>query len=115
MNVRSRCVLALCTALALTSCVYDPYYYSQPTVQQRYDRSWAAAGGALTDQGLTLTSQDRGSGVIRGERAGVTVTAAIETLPDGRIAVKFNSQSPNGVDTALVQRVSDSYDRRMGR
>jgi hypothetical protein len=114
MKLRSD-VVALCAALSLASCVYDPYYLQQPTTQQRYDRSWSAAAGALTDQGLTITAQDRGSGIIRGERAGVTVTAAVETLPDGRIAVKFNSQSPNGVDTALVQRVSDSYDRRMGR
>ena len=70
-------VLALCAALSLASCVYDPYYLQQPTTQQRYDRSWSAAAGALTDQGLTITAQDRGSGIIRGERAGVTAKGAL--------------------------------------
>jgi hypothetical protein len=114
MNLRPSRILVLCAVLSISACVYDPYYY-QPTTQQRYDRSWSAAAGALTDQGLTITGQDRGSGVIRGERGGVTVTATVETLADGRVQVKFNSASPQGVDPTLVQRVSDSYDRRMGR
>ena len=114
MNLRPSRIIMLCVTLSLTACVYDPYY-NQPTTQQRYDRSWAAAAGALTDQGLTITGQDRGSGVIRGERGGVAVTATVETLVDGRVQVKFNSTSPQGVDPGVVQRVSDSYDRRMGR
>jgi hypothetical protein len=114
MKLRSSLVV-LCAALALSSCVvYDPYYY-QSTPQQRYEQSWSAATGALADNGLTITGQDRGSGVIRGERGGATITAAIATLPDGSIQVKFNAASPNGVDNALLQRVSDSFDRRMGR
>ena len=98
--------------LLLGSCVvYEPVPVSvQPTLQQRYDRSWDAAAGAISDQGFSITSQDRGSGVIRGERGGTVVTATIETLADGRIQVKFDSK-----DSSVVQRVSDSYDRRMGR
>jgi hypothetical protein len=99
----------------LTGCVvYEPVPVSapsQPTPQQRFDRSWAAASGAMYDQGVNVTTQDRGSGVIRGERGGVTVTAVVETRPDGRIQVKFDSAG----DPALVQRVSESYERRMGR
>jgi len=104
-------------ALALGGCVvYEPVPAAyQPTLQQRYDRSWAAATGALADQGFTITAQDRGSGVIRGERGGSAVTATVETLADGRVQVKFDSRGPSGADPALVQRISDSYDRRMGR
>ena len=103
--------------LSLVGCVvYEPVpSSSQPTLQQRFDRSWSAAAGALSDQGLTITSQDRGAGVIQAERGGMTVTATLETLADGRVQVKFNSRGPNGADPGLVQRVSDSYDRRMGR
>ena len=99
--------------LSLASCVvYEPVpVIVQPTLQQRYDRSWDAAAGAISDQGLTITSQDRGAGVVRGERGDTSVTATLETLPDGRIQVKFNSKG----DPSVVQRVSDSYDRRMGR
>ena len=58
-------VLAL---LALGSCVvYQPV--PMPMQQSRFDQSWAAASGALFDQGLTITMQDRSTGVIRGEGA----------------------------------------------
>jgi hypothetical protein len=115
MNLKLIRLLVVSAAVSLGSCVvYEPVpASSQPTLQQRFDRSWAAASGAMSDQGLTITAQDRGSGVIRGERGGTTVTATVETLADGRVQVKFNSAG--GADPGLVQRVSDSYDRRMGR
>ncbi len=101
--------------LSLGACVvYAPVpLSSQPTLQERLDRSWAAATGAMSDQGLTITSQDRGTGVIVGERGGITITATVEALADGRLQVKFASKGADGTD--LTQRVSDSYDRRMGR
>jgi len=104
------------SVLALGGCVvYEPVAVSQPTVSQRFDRSWSAAAGAMDDAGLTITAQDRGAGVIRGERGGTTITAMVQTLADGRIQVKFDSKGPGGADAGLVQRVSDNYDRRMGR
>jgi len=109
-------LLAVAGALAIAGCVvYEPVAVSQPTVGQRYDRSWSAAVGARADAGLTVTAQDRGAGSIRGERGGTTITATVQTLADGRIQVKFDSKGPAGADAGLVQRVSDNYDRRMGR
>jgi hypothetical protein len=109
-------LLAVVSALAIAGCVvYEPVAVSQPTVTQRYDRSWSAAVGAMADAGLTITEQDRGAGSIRGERAGTTITALVQTLADGRIQVKFDSKGSPGADPGLVQRVSDNYDRRMGR
>ena len=109
----SRLVMLLVT-LSLGACVvYEPVPVAQPTLQQRFDRSWAAAAGAMGDQGVTIVSQDPGSGTIRGERAGTTVTALVEARPDDRIQVTFNARG--GDDAGLAQRVSDSYDRRMGR
>jgi hypothetical protein len=87
----------------------------QPTEQQRFDRSWAAATGALADQGMTITEQNRGAGVVRGERAGIGITASVRTLADGRIEVKFDQTGAASSDPGLVHRVSESYDRRMGR
>ena len=115
MNAKLRLIL-LCGALSLTGCVvYEPVpVTSQPTLQQRFDRSWSAATGAMADQGLTITSQNRGAGIVQGERGGTTITAALETLPDGSVQVKFTSQCSN-TDPSLIQRVSNSYDRRMGR
>src|SRR5688572_27459379 len=100
-------MIVVCAALALSGCVvYEPVPvgYQPTTVQQRFDRSWAAAMGAMADQGLTITSQNRGAGVVQGERTGTTITAALETLPDGSVQVKFTSQGSN-TDAALIQRV----------
>jgi hypothetical protein len=68
----------------------------------------------MSDQGLTITSQDRGAGVIRGERGGITITTTLETLVDGSVQVKFASRGDDRADPGLVRRVSDSFDRRMG-
>ena len=115
MNAKLGRVLVV-AGLSLSGCVvYDPVPYgAQPTLQQRFDRSWAAASGALSDQGLTITSQNRGAGVVQGERGGTRITAALETLADGSVQVKFTTQG-SANDPALIQRVSNSYDRRMGR
>ena len=104
-------VVALVVTLA--GCVvYEPVAVG-PTVQQRFDRSFAAAAGAMSDQGLAITAQDRGAGTIRGTRDGTTIIATLSTLPDGSIQVRFDS--PGASDPGLIHRVSDSYDRRMGR
>jgi len=115
MNLQLCRLAMVCALLSLGACVvYEPVPLSaQPTLQQRLDRSWAAAAGAMSDQGLTITSQDRGTGVIIGERGGITITATVEALADGRLQVKFASKGADGTD--LTQRVSDNYDRRMGR
>jgi len=115
MSLRS--CLAVFTAVALASgcVVYEPVPVSQPSLQERYDRSWSAAAGALSDQGLTITQQDRGSGWIVGTRGNTTIVATVVTLPDGRIQVRFDSRGATGADPELMNRVSDSYDRRMGR
>jgi len=110
-----RALLLAGFVLALGGCVvYEPVVV-QPSPQQRFDRSWDAAGGALADQGVTITAQDRGAGVLRGERGGVGITASVRTLADGRIEVKFDQTGATGSDPNLVHRISESYDRRMGR
>ncbi|MGH8800730.1 MAG: hypothetical protein ACREX6_00335, partial [Casimicrobiaceae bacterium] len=68
-----------------------------------------------TDQGLKIDAQDRGSGVIRGNRSGIVITAQLQTLADGRIQVRFDQSGATSADSGLIHRVSDDYDRRMGR
>jgi hypothetical protein len=101
--------------LMLGGCVvYEPVLVPSPqTTQQRFDRAWSAASGAMYDQGLSITVQDRATGVIRGERGGVTITATLFTQADGSVQVKF-STSGNSADPSLIERVSASYDRRIG-
>jgi hypothetical protein len=109
-------LLIAAAALPMAACVvYDPtpVVVRQPTTQDRFERSWSAAAGAISDQGFAITSEDRGSGVIRGERSGASIMANVRTLADGRIQVTFDSGG--SADPDLTQRVSDSYQRRMGR
>src|SRR5215470_6751105 len=114
---RPRLVFAIVgVALTLSACVvYEPVPVAsvQPSMQERIDRSWDAAAGAMTDQGMTITAQDRRAGVIRGNRGGTTITAQLETLSDGRIQVKFSSSGTS--DSGLIDGVTNSYNRRMGR
>lgn len=116
MHRRLQLATVLVAALTLGSCVvYEPVPVSQPTAQERFDRSWSAAAGAMSDEGVNVTSQDRGAGMIRGMRGSALVTASVRTLADGRIEVKFDAVGPTGSDTAFVHRLSERYDRRMGR
>ena len=78
-----------------------------------YDRSFAAAAGAMRDEGLALTVQDPASGSIVGSSGSGTVTASVRQQADGSVEVRFNSSDAR--DPSLIQRVSRSYDRRMGR
>jgi hypothetical protein len=117
MNPRARLATYGAAMFLLGGCVvYEPMPVSpQQTVQQRFDRSWAAATDAMFDQGITIRDQDRGAGVIRGVRGESVVTATLLTLSDGSVQVTFNSTGPSGVDPGLAQRVHESYERRMGR
>lgn len=94
--------------------VYEPVAVG-PTTEQRFDRSWSAALGAMSDQGVTIETQDRGAGVIRGSRGGISISAMVQTLADGSIQVRFDQSGATSTDPNLIHRISDSYDRRMGR
>ncbi len=70
MNRKLCRLLTLAGLLAVGGCVYQPVVVSpQTTVEQRFDRAWSAVSGAMYDQGLAITVQDRAAGIIRGERA----------------------------------------------
>ncbi len=115
MNRKLRWSTITAAVLTLAACVaYEPVVVPGSTVQQRYDRAWSAALGAMYDQGVSVSVQDRGAGVIRGERGGMAITATLQTMADGSVQVKFNSSGPKSADPDLIHRVSDSYDRRMG-
>jgi hypothetical protein len=78
-----------------------------------FDRSFAAASGAMGDEGLAITAHDPARGTIVGELNGSTVTASVRQQTDGSVVVQFSSA--NAGDPTLLNRISRSYDRRMGR
>jgi hypothetical protein len=113
---RHAAAAALVAAL-LTGCtVYQvgPGTYA-PAPPSTFDRSWNAAAGAFEDQGVQILGEDRAGGVIRGRRGGIDVTAVLRTQADGSVRVEFNTSGATGQDPQLINRVSRSYDVRMGR
>jgi hypothetical protein len=77
-------------AVILTGALFIGCTYHQPapTVDvtkpaNSFDRSWAASVGALEDQGVRITSKDRSSGIVRGTRNGIDVTAFLKLITEG--------------------------------
>jgi hypothetical protein len=104
--------------LLLAGCtVYQPVVVAPPAPSgpSSFDRSWNAALQAAQDSGVYVYSADRTSGVISGNGDGSSVTIRVFTQADGRVRVEFNVTSPTGTDSVLAQRLSDAYDRNMGR
>jgi hypothetical protein len=111
---------AAAMALGLTALVAGCVYYPPPgtpvpVAPSTFDRAWDAALGAMVDNGLVLTSQDRSTGTVSGRRGDVTVTATVRPQADGTTRVEFGSRSDSGQDGGLTQRVLSSYNTRMGR
>lgn len=109
-----KALTVVAATLALSACyVYQPVpaYQSPPA----FERSWAAAIGALQDQGVTIIEQNRATGTVRGTRGAVGVVANVGTQADGRVRVEFNTSGATGSDPDLANRISASYNRRMGR
>ena len=110
-------VASACAALlALPGCTY---YVAPGTPVPGYanpspfERSFSAASGAMRDQGLAITVEDRASGTVVGRQGEGTVTATLRQQADGSVRVQFDSSGMR--DPQMLDRVSRSYDQRMGR
>ncbi|MEN8782081.1 MAG: hypothetical protein ABF292_13350 [Desulfobacterales bacterium] len=64
---------------------------------------------------MQITIEDRSAGIVRGTRNGINVTANLRTQTDGSVRVEFNTSGATERDPALIDRISQSYNRRMGR
>ena len=100
-------------AVALAGCATnEPAAVPAPST---FDRSWSAALSAAQDEGVRTTSEDRGSGVIRGFRNEQEVTINLRSQADGSVRIEISARGPKGSDPGLASRISRAYDRRMGR
>lgn len=103
----------------LTACY--PYPYPAEVVPttypgpqpSRYDRAFAAAAGAMRDQGVAIGTEDAVSGMVEGTRNNVPVRATVRRQSDGTTRVQFDGTDAS--DPGLLERISRSYDARMGR
>ena len=118
-------IIILTTALISGCYSYRPapaYYHPAPAVYttttsttSKFDQSWSAVLGAFSDQGIRITTQDRGAGVIQGTRYGINVTGSIRTQADNSVRVQFDTSGDTKSDPALIERITRSYNSRMGR
>ena len=115
--MKRRLLELICISLLITNCTYyqpaSTVYVTKPA--NGFDRSWNAAVGALQDQGVRITNQDRSSGIVRGTRNGIDVTANVRTQADRRVRVEFNTAGATAKDPELIDRITRSYNQRMGR
>ena len=116
MITRLTLTIAVAAVALLAGCVaYPPAPVAAPqlTQQQHFDRTWDAVAGALSDEGMMITSQDRGTGTIRGVWSGFTVTGKVDRRTDGSLRVQFDTPGTSFREQKLIDRVSVSYNRRM--
>jgi len=105
-------------ATLMSGCTYyqpAPVVYASAVKISKFDRSWSALVGALADQGVRITAQDRGAGIVQGNREGINVTGNIRTQADGSVRIEFNTSGATKRDPALIERITRSYNGRMGR
>jgi hypothetical protein len=100
----SALVLSLAGCVAYTAVPVDPM--QQP---------WQAAIGAIADAGLTLVTADQATGTVRGTKGSVEGIISVRMRNDGRVGVEINSRDPDHKDPGLTQRLTEAYNRRMGR
>jgi hypothetical protein len=104
-------MLGGCTVYQTAPGVYSP---APPARAPAFERSWNAALGAFGDQGVVISNADRAKGMIQGHRGDVEMTANLRTQSDGSVRVQFNKVGPSAQDPELIDRVSRSFDARMG-
>jgi hypothetical protein len=83
--------------------------------QLSFDRTFDIALGAMADQRMTFSTQDRRQGRIVGTADGATLVATLQPMPDGTIRVNFVPQGDTPADNALLKRVADAYTERMAK
>jgi len=117
MSVVRVVAVALLLSLLGGCYVYDPYYHPYPhqAPPPKFDQAWTATLGAFVDQGVEIQQQDKANGVVTGRRGGVNINARLVRQGDGTVRVEINAGGNLSEDPGLPDRVSRSYDARMGR
>ena len=112
-------VVVACSVLLSSAC---SYYQTAPATTtsssssvSKFDQSWSALLGAFSDQGVRITSEDRGAGVVQGMRNGIHVTGNVRQQADGSVRVQFDTSGDKSRDPGLMDRITRSYQHRMGR
>ena len=116
---KSVILVLIISVVLLAGCTYyqtapGTYTTSSSSSVSKFDRSWSAVVGAFTDQGVRVTSEDRGAGVIQGSRNSIHVTGDVRQQADGSVRVQFDTSGDTSRDPGLIDRITRSYQGRMG-
>jgi hypothetical protein len=112
--------IAIAAAMALPGCYY-PYPAYTPvavssSVPASFDASWQAARAAAYDEGVHVTSEDRASGTMRGDKGAFGVLITVAQQANGSVRVQFSVTGPHTAEgSGLQDRLAQAYQRRMGR
>lgn len=98
-------------AFAATAHIVPATFSSAPLTT--FDRSFSAAVRAFRDEGVGDINADRQAGSITGRAGSTPISAAFRRQADGTLSVQFASPDPKAND--LLQRIYNTYNRRMGR
>ena len=101
----------------LQSCYPYPAYTPVPTSSspaERFDTSWRAARGAAYDEGVRVTSEDRASGTLRGDKGSFAVLITVAPQADGTIHVAFTVTGASPENVSLQDSLTRAYLRRTG-
>jgi hypothetical protein len=79
------------------------------------ERAFNAVLGAMSDQGVKISEANPSTGVITGARGNITVIANVMPRADGSTQVEFKTRGNINEDPKLIDRISGSYNARMGR
>jgi hypothetical protein len=102
----------------LSGCYTYPQYVPVPVQQSvpaSFDASWQAARAAAFDEGVHISSEDRSTGTITGDKGPFAILITVVTQADGSIRVGFSVTGPTAQDPTLQDRLTRAYQRRMGR
>lgn len=114
--MKSRIIAIVLLSLTLSACTYyqtAPGVYSSVAVPSvsKFEQAWSASIGAFSDQNIHITLEDRNAGVIQGYYNNTDVSGNITHQANGDVRVQFDTSN----DPALINRITQSYNRRMGR
>ncbi len=104
--------LTAASFLLLAACVT---YAPPPAPPSTYDRSFNAVAAAMAEQGVRVTESNAATGVVSGTRGNITVTANVTPRADGSAQIEFRTKGNIAEDPGLINRITDSYNTRMGR
>jgi len=111
-------LLILTVFVIVSGCYYyEPYpvYYPPAPPYPSYDYIWDSAIRAAQDVGIQITSTNRNTGTVFGQRDKVGVTIQVIQQPDGKTRVEVTTEGTKGSGSAVSDDFYGAFNRYMGR